>query len=298
MTTAKSAPRIYFLLAREAPVAVVLRRGPSNRVQMLKWDTKLDTFEKGQWLKGRVYEYRMDLSPSGKYVVYLAANYSRKFDTWTAVSKPPYFTALALWPNMGAWGGGGLFMSDSKLMLNHGVDHMDLVDGFELGKKFRVERWNLTAGRGEDEPINHTRMTRDGWELVDAGGSSGYSSSGRVGWVVSPAQIYRKRARASCGGHVLNRLLLGVNERGGPWYMLEFSITDKDGNQLLDLGRCDCADLDSNGDVLFAREGRIFRLPVPAKTKGGLQMRTATMLVDLNDEKFVEVVPTIQARTW
>lgn len=31
------------------------------------------------------------------------------FSTWTAVSKPPYFTALAIWPSIGTWTGGGYF---------------------------------------------------------------------------------------------------------------------------------------------------------------------------------------------
>lgn len=263
---------------------------------MLKWDTIKDTFEKGQWLKGRVYEYRMDVSPSGAYVVYLAANYGRKVDTWTAVSKPPFFTALAAWPNNGAWGGGGLFTSDTKLMLNHSVHHMEMLEGFKPNKKFRIDRWNETAGRGEDEPINHIRMTRDGWELVDAGESSNYQSEAKVAWVLSPAQHYVKRA--SRGEHVLNRFLLGVNERGGPWYQLDFSITDKDGNLLLELGRCDCADLDSNGDLLFARAGKIFRLPVPAKLKRRLSLDDAAELIDLRDEKFEAVEPTAWAKKW
>lgn len=30
-------------------------------------------------------------------------------ETWTAISRPPFFTALALWPAFGTWTGGGLF---------------------------------------------------------------------------------------------------------------------------------------------------------------------------------------------
>lgn len=39
------------------------------------------------------------------------------FSTWTAVSKPPYFTALAIWPSFGTWTGGGYFDSDGGIHL-------------------------------------------------------------------------------------------------------------------------------------------------------------------------------------
>jgi hypothetical protein len=37
------------------------------------------------------------------------------FSTWTAISKPPYFTALAFWPSMGTWTGGGHFGADGSI---------------------------------------------------------------------------------------------------------------------------------------------------------------------------------------
>lgn len=39
------------------------------------------------------------------------------FSTWTALSKPPYFTALAVWPSMGTWTGGGYFDRDGAIHL-------------------------------------------------------------------------------------------------------------------------------------------------------------------------------------
>lgn len=39
------------------------------------------------------------------------------FSTWTAVSKPPYFTALAIWPSIGTWTGGGYFDRDGAIHL-------------------------------------------------------------------------------------------------------------------------------------------------------------------------------------
>ena len=69
--------RLHVILAREAPKAVVFRRGPTGRVCTLGWDLETDTFTMGQWLKGRIYEYRSDLSPDGEHLIYFAADFRR-----------------------------------------------------------------------------------------------------------------------------------------------------------------------------------------------------------------------------
>ena len=50
--------RIHVLLAREAAVGVVIRRGPSKQVCAVLWDRKRDEFHVGQWLMGHIYERR------------------------------------------------------------------------------------------------------------------------------------------------------------------------------------------------------------------------------------------------
>jgi hypothetical protein len=89
--------RVTVFVARQAQAAVILRRGPTRWVELILWDTKKDLFQRGQWFHGRVYEERCDLSPDGTKFIYFAAKYGRKRDadmpdTWTAISKPPYFT--------------------------------------------------------------------------------------------------------------------------------------------------------------------------------------------------------------
>src|SRR5262249_44616225 len=69
--------RLHVLLAREAPVAVILRRGPSAWYQVILWRTDRDTFEDGAWFKGRLYEERCDLSPDGELLLYFALQGSR-----------------------------------------------------------------------------------------------------------------------------------------------------------------------------------------------------------------------------
>ena len=90
-------------LAQKVLVAVVLRRGPSDWAQLSLWDRGDDSIQPGHWFHGRVYERRCDLSPDGRLFIYVAAKHGRRRDdddigeSWTAISRPPYFTALALW---------------------------------------------------------------------------------------------------------------------------------------------------------------------------------------------------------
>ena len=162
----KAKVRLYSILARAANRAVVFRRGPSKRVQLLLWHTDTDKFADGQWFKGRIYERRCDLSPSGKLLVYFAANYKLPYFSWTAVSKPPFLTALAMWPKGDCWGGGGLFEKDRKIRLSHGPHEMTLADGFTVPARIRVTKPEKYAGRGEDSPIIDIRLLRDGWKNV------------------------------------------------------------------------------------------------------------------------------------
>src|SRR5947209_12822707 len=91
--------RLHVLLAREAPYGVVIRRGPSRQVCTVGWDRQTDRFAVGQWLKGRIYERRCDLSPDGRFLLYFAMNgrwHSEAKGAWTAISRAPYLKAIGL----------------------------------------------------------------------------------------------------------------------------------------------------------------------------------------------------------
>jgi hypothetical protein len=78
----KQSARIFVILARQAPTGVVFRRGPSKSVLLITWNTDHDIFEEGQWLKGRIYERRCDLSPEGDMLIYFAANWKQPHFSW------------------------------------------------------------------------------------------------------------------------------------------------------------------------------------------------------------------------
>jgi hypothetical protein len=61
--------RLFMIFARKSPVAVIFRRGPSKWVQLIKWKTKTDEFEPGQWFKPTVAKPHAKHRPRGLRVV-------------------------------------------------------------------------------------------------------------------------------------------------------------------------------------------------------------------------------------
>ncbi len=113
--------RLHSILAKDSPNAIVFRRGPSKRVCTFLWDRRKNTFKIGQWLKGRIYERRADISPDGKYLIYFAMNGKLESETggsWTAISKVPWLKAVELYGKGDCWEGGGLFLSNRSFWLN------------------------------------------------------------------------------------------------------------------------------------------------------------------------------------
>jgi hypothetical protein len=163
--------RVHPILARSANTAVIIRRGPSKSVCTMLWDRRNDTFKLGQWLRGRIYERRCDVSPDGKHFIYFAMN--GKWGgpvkgSWTAISRTPYLKALALWPWGDCWNGGGLFLTDSRFWRNAGY-HADEPDTVGRLRKKLVEEpgYPFEEGYGGECPgVYYLRLQRDGWKLL------------------------------------------------------------------------------------------------------------------------------------
>jgi hypothetical protein len=161
------------LLAREAPVGVILRRGPSKWVRLIRWNTATDEFEPGQWFHGRIYADRCDLSPSGGRFLYFAAKRTARQaessigETWTAISRPPYLTALALWPDEdNSYCGGGLFLSENEVMISTYLGRTKAHPEHQPPRSLRVTSDNLSLAIS----LEDYRRARVGWELYSPGG--------------------------------------------------------------------------------------------------------------------------------
>ena len=98
----RDVPRLTALLASDAPIGVILRRGPSKSVRLVIWDRANDKFKPGSWFKGRIFADRSDISPDGRHMIYFAMGgvawaIPATGGTWTAISELPSLKAAALW---------------------------------------------------------------------------------------------------------------------------------------------------------------------------------------------------------
>jgi hypothetical protein len=108
-------PRIYCILATEAPVLAVFRRGPANWAHVGRWDLAAGRYEAGAWLGGRIFPRRSDLSTDGRFLCYFAHKPSATWEhgeAYVALSNLPWVTALHAFATCGTWTRGYYFTED------------------------------------------------------------------------------------------------------------------------------------------------------------------------------------------
>lgn len=292
----RTSPRIFAILARDAPVGVIFRRGPSKQVLLIKWNLGSDMLEYGQWFKGRIYERRCDLSPSGDLLIYFAAKYKEPFRSWTAISKPPYLTALALWPKGDGWGGGGMFDSELSVKLNHRPGEDVLQEGLRLKKNMQIGLYGARPGWGEDFPIYNSLLLRNGWNLYREGEDVVPNWNAKVVWEFTRPVTYEKKSR---NGLRLRMLIRGMKQKNDAWYWIDHDVLNDREEMLFTLPRTDWADWDGDGDLLFAKDGKLFRLNkgdfASFLTRGDKALR---QIADLNGLKFEAKEAPEKAAKW
>lgn len=278
--------RLYVLLAREAPRAIVFRRGPSKWTELIEWRTDTDTFREGQWFHGRIYERRCDLSPTGHFLIYFVSKITSKTladseytYAWTAISRPPFLTALALWPKGDCWHGGGLFRTEDEVWLNHrsSKPHPD-------HRPQRLKIISNPKASGEDYPVWYQRMTRGGWTRIQEGR---YPPSSR-GWRTEQEEIW-ERTQPN-GTTKLRSVLEAVNFKKPGGYVESFWL--RAGDHSFRIAGADWADWDQAGRLVFTRSGQVW---------SGRWMEDeleCKLLIDLNDRRPGRVVSPKWATSW
>lgn len=319
-------PRLYVLLRKKA--AVVILRGRDKSVATFAWNLEDDSFKLGQWFRGRIYEYRSDLSPDGKHLIYFAAKYWRrdavsqrveaalkeKFKTedlwytsyslrkkaedgiratrhkefeklqkslefnapsWTAISRAPYLKAIDLWWNGSGWNGGGAFLNERKVWLNHPPFMFSppvLTSGKFSVTHEAIPELGYGNGHGECPSIYFPKLERDGWTFK---GDSGYKLHYNV--------LFEKQLP---GSRILQKCFLsGFNNiPGRSTYWEKHSIVDNAGTQILDGETWTWADFDTPRErILFARDGCLWALPL------GEFDRAPVLLKDFNAMEFEQI---------
>jgi hypothetical protein len=281
--------RIFGISASAAPRVVLMRRGPTKHVLCVLWNTATHEFFAGQWFKGRIYEERCGLSPDGDKLVYLAANQKPPLYAWTAVSRVPYLTAIALWPNYGTCGGGGIWETNRRLMLNQ-VGAPKLGKGFQKPPELEVRPISTWAWRGEGDSISAMGMKREGWVLADEGAPNHVKIGVPWSWEFARPVCWRKPR----GIHWLERRLLGIGEANGSWCVYEHRLLDLEGALIQDYGRSDWADWSMADEVLLTRGGKVHRVVIDPRTGHS----EPEVLIDLAPLRFEPVPPPVNATRW
>lgn len=266
-------PRIHVLLASRAPVGLVIRRGPSKCVATLVWNRRTDEFQLGQWLKGRIYERRSDLSPDGQYFLYFAMNGKWKTEargSWTAISRAPYLKALALFPKGDCWNGGGLWTGKQTYWLNDGYGHTVLRDTTNVHRDRQYQP--AESYGGECPSVYYPRLIRDGWNLrerVNVGKSKEkviFDKPIPRGWIL------RKIAHAEVGA-----------PPGKGCYWDEHELVHPASNSVKPFPRWEWADRDGER-LVWATEGKLICGQIT-----GVGLVDETQLFDFSEMSFSRV---------
>jgi hypothetical protein len=306
MATTPAIPaRVFGVSGPAAPIVLLLRRGPTRWMQLVQWRTDTDTFTDGQWFHGQLYERRCSLSPDGQLFAYFVSKYGTRSpasETWTAISRPPYFTALALWPKGDAWCGGGVFQENRTLLLNHPAggapmiapaSHLRVVEGTAI-PWFR---------QGEDYPIYPAILQQQGWQRVE---QSPYGATleevvqrlpvlpkgrGRGRYMRSAALIWQKTSANT--RFRLQQTYYGTDfNRIGDHAIMEWLLIDTMTKQAREIEQAEWADWDQRGRLLFTRQGQAWA------SMPDTFPQEASSLLDLNDRRFRPLPSPDWASQW
>ena len=271
--SAKSAPpRLHLILAREAPEAVIIRRGPTAWCRLSLWHTDTDTFEHGQWFKGKIYPERSDLSPDGGLLIYFAAKHTgftidpqTDYDTsWIAISKPPYLTALALWNGGSTYCPGALFEDNQTVWL-------PFKSGDDAAHpKHQPQGLTLKTGIPLGTPPYFFRLERDGWVR-----EPGKPAVPVAWWVPRRGQgsiSWSKQQPTGSYQLVLERQMVGYD------ITMTYFVAEPNGQTMTTLDNVPWADWDHQGRLVGVSDGQLVVMNPAAPNED------VVVLEDFNDQ--------------
>ncbi|NEP17613.1 MAG: hypothetical protein F6J97_12020 [Leptolyngbya sp. SIO4C1] len=165
--TVQVAPRIYCLPAVAAPVVAVFRRGPTRWSHLGRWLLEPARYEPGAWLRGRLFPRRSDLSPDGQWLCYFAHKPTATWphgETYVAVSKLPWLTALQAFGTCGTWTRGYYFADSAAFTESDKARAIALPIAYSLCPIPVVQFANERRRGWVEAPDSPPRHPQDVWD--------------------------------------------------------------------------------------------------------------------------------------
>ncbi len=255
-----SAARLHVMLARDVPFAVILRRGPTHQVCSVSWNLSDDTFQVGQWLKGRIYERSCDISPDGQHLLYHAVKHRITDGGWheyTVLSRAPYLKALRIWFGKGFYG--GIWLDNDHFAL-HKYNYGPQLAPFRVSPYSEIENLPELA-----QIIDQAqwRLQREGWHLLDE----------------APPDTLDCGKRSDSWN-----LTLSIQGNYFAPKRLIYTVYDHKSEETFDCARWQWADF-RDRRLLWAQDGKIFAADIWDGGHGSIQQ-----LADFNDWTFEPIV--------
>ena len=169
--------------------------------------------------------------------------------SWTAVSRAPYLKALSLWFNGSGWNGGGLFVDNRRLALNHPPSQPQSIVRMGGGAFQEVpppaycKSWGHA---GECPMVYVPRLARDGWTML---------VEDRNGWLFEKPLVRSLKLR--------KWFFAGQSGPDHGCYWERHAVVDADGRTVIDGEGWSWADYDcSRKRVVLAEKGVLYELRI------------------------------------
>jgi hypothetical protein len=257
--TTKRECNLFVIFAREAHQAVIFRCGPSIWTEIILWDTDADTFTEGHWFRGTIDTYLCDVSPDASKMIYTAEKNHKWWildsatkHNWTAISRPPYLTALAMWANSDTPGGG--YFEDDKTVYVALTEQAIQAQNQPLPEGFRVQSLFPTYDIGKydlsvrDGIYYNLLLEKRGWARIEGDFSWNkilhhYESAKVIWWKDSFDHSYS---------------LLWMMPLSGYDHRYRFRLLRHQSNAEFEVDNCAWADWDQRGRLIYINSGSLF----------------------------------------
>ncbi|MEM8872679.1 MAG: hypothetical protein AAGD32_00330 [Planctomycetota bacterium] len=168
-------PRLFVLFAASAPIAAVLRRGPSKRWQVFRWELNGDQLTPGDVFFGSVYPDASDVSPDGRFLLLNWGDFhwpphEEVGETWTTLSRLPSLVPIWRRPDEeGHYCVGGRFVTNG-VHLNTWVDVEGQIGPFSQATPDETDLlyWRRSPNVSHsDRPMDLTLPHGAAWVMRD-----------------------------------------------------------------------------------------------------------------------------------